>query len=91
MANFGGMMAMQPPALVVADKYVYVVFAGTLFQYSVEGLQLVASAPLMPRGQGGQGGGRGGRGGRGGGAGGAGAGAAGGPLAPQPPQPPAGG
>jgi hypothetical protein len=70
MAEYGKAVAAQAPAIAVNDKYVFVVFAGTLYQYSVDGLKLVGSAQMMPRGmgQGGPGGqGRDGRPGRGGG------------------------
>jgi hypothetical protein len=44
------MQAMQgtaaAPALAVTEKHVFVVFGGTLYQFSVDGLQLIASAPL---------------------------------------------
>lgn len=45
---FRMMQAQQPaPAMVVADGFVYVVFGGTLFQFQVDGLKLVAQAQLM--------------------------------------------
>jgi hypothetical protein len=42
-------MMQQPPAatMVVADGFVYVVFGGTLFQFQVDGLKLVAQTQLM--------------------------------------------
>ena len=47
-------MMQQPvaPAIAVADGFVYVVFGGTLFQFQVDGLKLVAQAQLaqmLPR------------------------------------------
>ena len=38
--------AAAAPALAVTDKHVFVVFGGTLYQFSIDGLQLIASAPL---------------------------------------------
>jgi len=36
------------PAIAVAEGFVFVVYAGTLFQFTVDGLKEVASAPLSP-------------------------------------------
>ena len=42
-----GMMHMGPPAILEAtDKYVYVLRGDTLFQYSADGLKLLARAEL---------------------------------------------
>lgn len=43
----GAMMA-QPPAIAVADGFVFVVYGGTLFQFTVDGLQEVAKQQLTP-------------------------------------------
>jgi hypothetical protein len=42
-----GLQQPAAPAMVVADGFVYVVFGGTLFQFQVDGLKLVAQAQLM--------------------------------------------
>lgn len=46
--GIGGAMMGQPPAIAVADGFVFVVFGGTLFQFTVDGLQEVARAQLAP-------------------------------------------
>lgn len=47
-AGIGGAMMAQPPAIAVADGFVFVVYGGTLFQFTVDGLQEVQKVQLTP-------------------------------------------
>jgi hypothetical protein len=49
MRGMGG-MNMPAPAIAVADGFVFVVYGGTLYQFTIDGLKLVAQAEL-PRPQ----------------------------------------
>lgn len=40
-------MMMTPPVISVTEKYVYVIYAGTLFQFDANTLQVVNKASLM--------------------------------------------
>ncbi len=42
-----GVLLGQPPVMSVTEKYVYVIYGGTLYQYSTDGLKLLANASLL--------------------------------------------
>lgn len=48
-ANMRQMAAMVPPAIAVSDGFVFVVYGGTLYQFTVDGLKLVAQVDLPGR------------------------------------------
>jgi hypothetical protein len=42
------MMSQTPVMLLAPDKYLYVIYAGTLFQFDANSLELLKQVPLAP-------------------------------------------